>query len=485
MPASAPVPPPPIRGQLLANPPALLGSYTESDLVAKMTDGTISQWLLKRTFSAQCTVNVYQLQYETIGGQGEPTTASGALMVPSGSGAACQGPRPIVLYAHGKRNPRFWNIADLSGRNYESLLLALALSGDGYIVVAPNYAGYDTSTLGYHPFLNANQQAADMMDALTAARIALPGVSGADSGKLFVTGYSEGGYVAMATHRAMEAAGIPVTASVPMSGPYALSAFSDAMFMGQVGGGAVAEFAMLSSSYQHAYGNLYSSPTEVFTPKYASANTLFPTLTGVDNLVAQGLLPANAIFDSTPPAPWAAPLTPVTWPSNLAPVFAIGFGTDPLVSNSYRLSYLIDMQYNPDGGYPTTTTGLPPANPGNTLRVDLKANDLRNPAWKPVAPMLLCGGNQDPVVFYSNTALMQHYWTVNWPDGSVYYLDVDSPHAPGDPFASVKGDFSDTKKMLSWAEGDSFILANYHDAIVPVFCLRAAKMFFGWALAAQ
>ena len=33
-----------------------------------------------------------------------------------------------------------------------------------------NYAGYDISTLGYHPFLNAAQQSGEMLDILTAAR---------------------------------------------------------------------------------------------------------------------------------------------------------------------------------------------------------------------------------------------------------------------------------------------------------------------------
>src|SRR6516225_9011689 len=301
----------PHRGQLLENPPALLGVYTPSELISKITDGTISRWLLRDAFSPRCSVAVYQLRYETIGGKGESTTASGALMIPKGPDPTCQSPRPIALYAHGKRNLRGFNIADLSGQtNYEGLILALAVAGEGYIVVAPNYAGYDTSTLAYHPFLNATQQSADMIDALAAARAALPATGIAENHKLFVSGYSEGGYVAMATHRALQAAGSPVTASAPMSGPYALSAFADAMFMGFVGAGAVEEFIMLESSYQHEYGNLYSSPTEVFEAKYASVESLLPATTGVDNLVAQGLLPESAVFSSMPPAPEFAALTP-------------------------------------------------------------------------------------------------------------------------------------------------------------------------------
>jgi alpha/beta superfamily hydrolase len=462
-----------LRGQLLTNPPQLLGTYSGSGLINNATDGAVTRWLLKRIFSPRCDVNVYQLQYETVGGAGEPTTASGALMIPTGSDAACQGARPIALYAHGKRNLRSFNIADLTGGNYEGMLLALALGGEGYIVVAPNYAGYDTSTLGYHPFLNWQQQAADMMDALSAARVAFLSIGAADNQKLFVTGYSEGGYVAMATHRALESAGIPVTASAPMSGPYALSAFGDAMFLGQVGAGAVEEIAMLASSYQHAYANLYTNPTDVFEAKYASADALFPATTGVDQLVAQGLLPANAVFSNTAPTPELTSLTPATSPRALAGVFNSGFGPDNLISNSYRLSYIQDALANPDGGFPETTTYSPPASPGNTLRVDLKSNDLRS--WAPTAPTLLCGGNMDPVVFFFNTRLMQEYWSVNAPASPVSVLDVDGS---GGPYPNLQGEFAATKTLLRWIEGKSFVMDNYHDLIVPAFCIQAVRSFF-------
>jgi alpha/beta superfamily hydrolase len=476
----------PQRGQLLENPPAQLGSYTASDLISQITDGTISGWLIRRIFSPNCSVVVHQLRYGTVGAQGEPTAASGALMVPTGADAACQGPRPIVLYAHGKRNFRSFNIADLSGpTNYEGVILALALAGDGYIVVAPNYAGYDTSTLAYHPFLNADQQSTDMMDALAAARAALPSINTVDNQKLFVTGYSQGGYVALATHRALQAAGIPVTASAPMSGPYAPSAFADAVFMGQVGAGAVEEFAMLVSSYQHAYGNLYSSPTDLFQAQYASADALLPGTTGVDTLVAQGQLPESALFSSTPPTPELAALTPATTSDRYSDVFSRGFGTDHLITNAYRLSYLQDALSTPDGGYPDTTTGLPPSNPANPLRQALKNNDLRN--WSPTAPVLLCGGDEDPVVFYFNTQLMEGYWAQNAPDSLVTVLDVDAPASRGGPYRHLKKEFAKTKSLIKWAAilggaddgGRSAVLKDYHDVLVPAFCVQGARSFFG------
>ncbi|MGC2029013.1 MAG: hypothetical protein WA642_03235 [Steroidobacteraceae bacterium] len=152
---------------------------------------------------------MYNIEYQTVGGAGEPGTASAALLVPTGLGANCTGARPIVLYA----------IAD--------------------------------------------QQSKDMIDALTAARTALPLASltlTKDGGQLFITGYSQGGYVAMATHRAMQAAGMTVTAAAPMSGPYALAAFVDAVFYGEVNGDAPVSSTLLLTAYQKAYGDILCQP---------------------------------------------------------------------------------------------------------------------------------------------------------------------------------------------------------------------------------
>src|SRR5580658_11198710 len=206
---STPGPSPPQRGQLLTNPPTLVATFGTSDLLALLGVDTLGQELLTLAYSPICTVNVYQLNYETIGAKSEATTSTGALLVPSGSGAGCQGPRPIVEYAHGTSPIKNYNMAQLTGSNAssEGLILAALFAAEGYIVVAPNYAGYDTSTLSYHPYLVGAQQADDMVDALTAARSALPvslASSVTDSHKLYVTGYSQGGYVAMATHRALQ-----------------------------------------------------------------------------------------------------------------------------------------------------------------------------------------------------------------------------------------------------------------------------------------
>jgi hypothetical protein len=487
------MPPPPQRGTLLTNPPAITAAYDAPALVGLLGANPLGQLLLSQLYSPTCSITVYHFEYETVGGKGEATEASGALMVPSGSNAVCSGPRPIVLYAHGTNADRTFNIASISAANdAEGLILAAVFAAQGYIVVAPNYAGYDTSTLAYHPYLNAEQQADDMIDALTAARTALPLVSllggASDDQRLFITGYSQGGFVALATERALQSAGATVTAAGPMSGPYALAAFGDAIFEGEVTLSAPANIDLLTTSYQHAYSNIYTTPTDVFEPSYAAdADELLPSTTAITALYSEDKLPEAQLFSPTPPAPQYAAMTPASSPADLASIFAMGFGPANLVTNAYRLAYLEDAQSQPDGGFPTTTTDLPAVAPANGLRQDLKLNDLRG--YIPSAPTLLCAGNEDPTVLFLNTQLVQGYWSAHAASAPVTVVDIDSSAGSGDPYANLKNGFAAAKAAVAAQAvlqgatdgGLNAVLQVYHSRLVSPFCMSAVKLFFDHA----
>jgi Prolyl oligopeptidase family len=467
------------RGTLIQNPPLRIASLDAPTFTAQLNATTSGQQLLALTGPATCGVDFYYVQYWTVGGAGEAATATAALMVPTG-GAACTGARPIVLYAHGTQTDKTFNIADITNAsNTEGALIAATFAAQGYIVVAPNYAGYDTSSLGYHPFLNGDQQSKDMTDALTAARTALPSTAAAattDGGKLFITGYSEGGYVAMATHKALQAAGQTVTASAPMSGPYALEAFGDAVFYGSVNIGATVFTPLITTSYQKAYGNLYAATTDIYEPTYApGVDTLLPSATPIDTLFEDGKLPQTALFSNTTPVTGNAALDAVlAVPAN--PVFALGFGPSNLVTNDYRLNYVLDAVAHPDGALPVPQHGLPlAAAPQQPLRVAFKLNDMRS--WAPHTPVLLCGGDQDPTVFFSvNTLTMQGFWAA-LPAGLVTVLDVNAAPAANDPFAAVKVGFAATEAEIFASGGQTAVVESYHTTVAP-FCTAAARGFF-------
>ena len=479
----------PSRGELLADP-ALVRTVTTAEMLTELNE-PVNQALLLQAGAPLCDFAVYKIQYATVDDRGEATDASGAIMAPTGTGANCSSARPVVLYARGTSTERAVDLTNLdNAQNAEGLLIAAFFASQGFLVVAPNYTGYDTSTLDHHPYLVADAQAADMVDALAAARSALPVAAAnatTDDGRLYVTGYSQGGHVAMATQRALEREGRTVTAAAPMSGPYAPSAFVDAVFAGRVSGGATVLGSFLFTAYQRAYGDVYSSPAEMFEAPYADGiESLFPSDGPRSQLYDEGRLPREAFFSVVPPDPAYADITPPSTPEAFVPLYARGFAdTGFLIRNDYRLAYLQDMAAHPDGFWPETTDAAPPDAPQLPLRQALARNDLRN--FTPRAPTLLCGGHDDPVVYWLNTQAMQAYWATQPLGGAVTVLDVDAaPTGDDDPYGDVKQRFAVAKDLVAAQAvvggatdgGWEAVLETYHAGLVAPFCLEAAQEFF-------
>lgn len=368
-----------------------------------------------------CGVRVEYMHYDTVDAKGGVTDATGAVFIPTGSDPVCTGTRPVVLHAHGTATQQSYNFAEVGNASNEAgsraTLMAATYAGQGYVVIAPNYAGYDKSKLNYHPYLNANQQSHEMADALKAGRNVLSKVAGttkvSDNGKLFLTGYSQGGHVAMAAARYLEKLGEPVTAAVTMSGPYATGTFGDVVFGGNVMLGGTFFAPLMTNSFQHQFGNLYQSPSDVYAPANATQiATLLPSRTMTDTqLVQNGIIPQSAMFQGDPATQ--------------------GFGFDKnfyLIKNDYRAAYLADAQSNPDWGVAylkgmTQYSPVAAANPTHPLRQALKANDLRS--YTPTMPLVMCGGNQDPMVFFDvNTSLVNQLWSAQ-NNANLKYAMVD------------------------------------------------------------
>lgn len=374
----------------------------------------------KVTATPKCGVRVEYMQYDTVDVKGNKTDATGAVFIPTGTDASCSGNRPIVLNAHGTATTKAYNFAEVGNANNEAgpaaTLLAALFAGQGYVVISPNYAGYDKSSLAYHPYLNAQQQSHEMADALKAGREVVrrtgSATNVADNGKLFVTGYSQGGYVTMATTRYLETLKEPVTAALPISGPYAMEAFGDVVFGGKVMLGATFFAPLMARNYQEQYGNIYAKPSDMFAPANADEiPSLLPSASMTDmQLISSGKLPASAMFQK---APTGNSTLDAISPSD--PAFSFGFETTHyLVKNDYRLEYLADAQKNVDWAVPylqgyTNYSPVPATLPEHPLRKALKANDLRG--YLPTMPVIMCGGNQDPMVFFDvNSSLMKKLW---------------------------------------------------------------------------
>ena len=495
--------------------PKSISRFTASQIDAELADAT--KFGKDATPNAKCGVTVEKISYQTKGSGGEATNATAALMLPSGSDPSCKGDRPVLLHAHGTAVEKSYDFTQVGNTEntagVEAALIAANFAAQGYIVVVPNYAGYDTSTLSYHPYLNAKQQSEEMVTALDTARTAIEQqqkannadyISIKDSGKLFLTGYSQGGHVAMATARLLEQQNRPVTAIAPSSSPFALAAFGDAIFAGNVNLGSAQFAPLLAYSMQNIKKDIYRNPTEFFSPQYA--NTVIPNVISFNELVKNGKMPANALFQKAPTGIEAIDRLP---PSSL-PFASVGFDdSEYLIQNSFREAYLADAQVNPDGLLVANGNGLPAANPQNNLRKALKDNDLRG--YIPKMPTFICGGNQDPTVFFdintgSVTGILQRASATN-PKANlnVTVLDVDATNSakrPNQPTLTmignasmntwnaqaivngVQGKFAGTLQQTvidATAQGVNpqiAVLGNYHAGLVSTACTNATRQFF-------
>lgn len=347
----------------------------------------------------KCNVELKHFEYDTVGPDGKGATSSSAMMVPRGADAACSGARPVVMFAHGTSFTRTKDqTAVLTDLENDPMFMMMIFAAQGYVVVSPNFLGYNDSSLGYHPYLVAETNGAESVDALRAGKKVIatdPSVS--FSSKLFLYGVSEGGYIAMAAHKVIErdhAAEFTVRASMPSAGPYNYFKFYKNMFA-QPGNpvfdvstqlgiteGVEILVPMLFESLQKTHGAVYqASPTEAFNAPYdKTIPGLFPTDVPVADLARMGKLP-----------PPTAQLNKLTGPGRV-------------LSEEFR-------QRVASGGLPK-------------LDQAIRENTLLG--WTPKAPMVLCHGPRDKVVpFYNSTDVVADMRSRG--ANNVNLLNIDDP----------------------------------------------------------
>ncbi|MBN8755058.1 MULTISPECIES: alpha/beta hydrolase family protein [Variovorax] len=476
------------RGSVVSGPPTQTANLTATQLNASLQASDQGKALLQVAGAPKCGIDLRYMEYRTIGGKNEATNATAAIMVPTGSDVACSGARPVVLYAHGTTPARNYNLAKWTDTTQpasgEGMLVAAMFAAQGFIVVAPNYAGYDKSTLPYHPYLNGDQQGKDMVDALTAARKTFGDIGATDAGSLFITGYSQGGYVAMAAHREMQATGKSVTAAAPLSAPSAISLLTDYTFEGWPALGATIFVPLLTTSWQQQFGNVYNATTDIYENQYANGiDTLLPSLTPITTLFSNGKLPQLALF----------PADAVPGPLNSQ--LSIFYGANNLIRQSYLTQAASDITSNPCTGnaLPTTAASVGTATPLDCkpttgFRRAAVANDLRN--WVPAKPVLMCGGANDPTVNFASTRATAGYFRAKgMPAAALTVVDLEDSGAT-DAYSAARAGFAQAKSLLaqntpgSATDKATAVTQAYHGTLAPPFCLASARGFFQGVLAA-
>jgi len=166
----------------------------------------------------------YKIPYTTTDEEGNRVAVSGLMVVPTGLpdevystvGLSLVSDSHGTIFANAEAPTP---IASATNSADGSSIILTSLGG--FVTLQADYIGFGDSLDHYHPFILKKSLANATVDFIKAAREFAGNNDINLNGQLFLTGYSEGGYAAMATLEKIEQDGmIDVTMAAPMAGPY-------------------------------------------------------------------------------------------------------------------------------------------------------------------------------------------------------------------------------------------------------------------------
>jgi pimeloyl-ACP methyl ester carboxylesterase len=286
-------------------------------------------------------VKTYRITYKTKNTDGTDITASGALIVPVATSNDAQG-FPILSQQHGtifddSQAPSYF------GQFSESSTLGTLFASNKYIIAMPDYIGFGESKNVPHPYIHRQTQASASLDMLRAARDFVQKNNVNWNGKVFLSGYSQGGHATMSLLKMMEEqfpTEFTISAATCGAGPYNVEGFMNDLINKPTHGIA-------------SYNNLYISVLQMFNRVY-----------GLNR-------PMSSYFK----APYAADVQANGNRSN------VNVSINTTFADSFR-------------------TGLNNGSDTEFLRA-VRDNNVYD--WKPKTPLQLIHGTADQQVFYRNT----------------------------------------------------------------------------------
>ena len=122
-------------------------------------------------------------------------TASGLVVIPDG----ITGPFPLLSAHHGTIFSHDEAPSEFSLSN--GLTGFELFSAAGFVSIIPDYLGYGESKEILHPYYNFRYTASAILDMISATREFLDNQAVSFNDKLFLVGYSEGGYATLAAQK--------------------------------------------------------------------------------------------------------------------------------------------------------------------------------------------------------------------------------------------------------------------------------------------
>ncbi len=212
---------------------------------------------------------VVKIIYNTKDEQDKDVKASGILVIPTPTDAYVQYLKSLgksfsistILENHGTIFPDTQapsnEVANLGSGTQK---LALLMSGyAGFAAAMPDYIGYGESKDQPHPYILKKASARASVDMLKASMRYMTDNNIITNGQVYVSGYSEGGYVAMATAQDIEqnySDEFKLKGVAPMDGPYDVKALGDVEINATHTMAYPAFLGYLTSAYSVAYDDV-------------------------------------------------------------------------------------------------------------------------------------------------------------------------------------------------------------------------------------
>ncbi len=170
--------------------------------------------------------NVYKVTYKTTY-KSQDITGSGLIVLPKTTDEVA-----MISFQHGTITLHDDAPSNFSSSDPNALLYG-ALSSSGFITVIPDFLGFGSSSSILHPYYVEELTASAIRDMLSAANELAVEKDIHFNKKLFLAGYSEGGYATMAVHKAIEEEDpddFDLIASFPGAGAYDITKMQNYLF---------------------------------------------------------------------------------------------------------------------------------------------------------------------------------------------------------------------------------------------------------------
>lgn len=242
-------------------------------------------------------VDMYEVTYKGLWLDSSFIIAKGVMYVPK-----TETPAAEMVYCHGTRI----SIAQSCGIDDLEQVVTMMHAVDNYVALFPYYYGLGGGEK-QHVYQDSWTEAMSVIYMIKACREIYPKIGRSTSGQLFLTGYSQGGHAAMATHKMLESGAFPevkLTASSPMSGAYDMTGAQAKTMFRKYDQPHYLPYLLIS--YQYAYhllpGNVYDVFKEPYKDElekafkqprsvdYGYVNSILPKIPGdmvVDSLLAR------------------------------------------------------------------------------------------------------------------------------------------------------------------------------------------------------